>query len=251
METQCEHGSPILEARGLGVSYRAGLLGRRRVEALHDINLEVRAGEVCALIGANGSGKSSLLRCILGFLEPTSGQARLFGAAPDPRQLFGKVGVVLDGRLPLGRLSGLEFLTLTLNLAGHRSREARGRAASVLERLGLGAAMRRAHGSWSTGMERRLAFADAIALEAPLLVLDEPDSGLDPLALSILRRELEAHRARGGAAIVATHVLDALGADLFDRVLVLSKGRRVAFGPPAQVLGGRRVAEALADFEAS
>ncbi|MCB9880362.1 MAG: ABC transporter ATP-binding protein [Planctomycetes bacterium] len=247
---------PFVHVDGLCLEYRTGTFGSGRVQALRDLTFEIPPGSLWALVGANGSGKSSLIRCALGFRTPTKGSVRVFGEAPTTKNLRARVGVVLDGRLPLERLTGREYLTLTLAMAGFDRHAARERADEVLARLGLADASRRAHGTWSTGMERRLAFAEAIARQVPLLVLDEPGSGLDPLALQTLRNELEAHRARGGAALVATHVLDGLGADLFDRILVLHRGRAVQIGTPDVVLQNPldrgkqlRLAEALARYE--
>lgn len=221
---------------GVALLYRSGLFGRQQVEALRDVSFSLPSASLTALVGANGSGKSSLLRCLLGFEARHRGEIEILGLPAGDRLLRGRLGATLDARLPLGRLSGREYLRLAASVAGADRSEARRRADSVLDQLELSFAADRAHARYSAGMARRLAFAEALVREPELLVLDEPGSGLDPIAVSILRRTLEAQRAQGRSAIVATHVLDALGAELFDRVLVLEEGRLIHDGAPDVVL---------------
>lgn len=240
---EAKRQNTCIAVAGLSLEYRTGLFRRHRVHALRDISFEIATGTLTALVGANGSGKSSILRCLLDLETPSAGEARLLGHRCGSRELRGEVGAVLEGRLPLGRLTGREYLTLAASIGGQSRVSAQNRANTLLDALELDFAADRAHGQWSSGMERRLAFAEALVSNPEILVLDEPGSGLDPIALQVLRDALESHRAEGRSAIVATHALDAIGPDLFDRILVLVDGRLVADGTPDEVLGRERTRE--------
>ncbi len=228
---------PIVLVQSLSLTYRSGFLGRRRLAALRDVDLRVDAGTLVGVVGPNGSGKSSLFRCLLGLEHPLAKQLAVHGKRPGARRSLVHLGYVSEGRLPLGRLTAREFLTLTGAIANRRPGDARARADTLLERVGLSQARDRAHAEFSTGMERRLAFANALFHEPQLLILDEPSSGMDPLGIEMVRTELIAHTARGGTAIVATHSLEALGPETFDELCVLLDGRVVTHGHPSEVLG--------------
>ena len=226
-------------ASGLSLSYRTGalggLLGRGSFEALRDLSFDARAGEIVGVVGPNGSGKSSLFRSLLG-LEAARGDARLLGLRPGSRELRRRIGSSSDDGLPFPEFTALELLTLSGTLAGQDLGTARKRADSLLSRVGLADAGRRRHGEFSSGMQKRLALAQALLLEPEVLLLDEPTANLDPIGIQLVAEELRAFRDRGGCALVATHGLEDFPG-LFSRLLVLLEGRRVAFGTPDEVLG--------------
>jgi iron complex transport system ATP-binding protein len=211
--------------------------------ALHEVTFEVPRGEFVALAGPNGSGKTTLLRTLLGFLEPTSGRVELFGR-PGPeysiRERARKVAwvpqeealrddvpllrYVLYGRYahvpPLDRESVADFAL----------------ARRVLEQVGLADRADDGILSLSGGERQRAVLARALAQATPLLLLDEPTAHLDiGHQIDLLSRVRELSRSSGVTVIAALHDLN-LAARYADRIVVLSRGRRVADGPPQAVL---------------
>jgi len=224
----------LLEARGLGRVFRAGG-ALRPVEALRGVDLQVRAGEVTALLGANGSGKTTLLHCLLGILPPTEGRALLFGSPPGRPEDLRRVGFLPEEDPPWGNLRGREVLETTGRLHGLSRREAREKARSLLEEVGLAQAGERRFRTYSKGMARRLGLAAALAADPELLVLDEPTSGLDPLGSARVLERLRAFKEAGRGILLASHLFREVEA-LADRVVVLHQGRTAAQGPLEEVL---------------
>ena len=226
---------PRLEARG--VSYRAG-----EALLLDGVSIELRPGEVLALVGPNGAGKSTLLRVLAGDLAPTAGEVLLDGtalAAFSPRALalqravmpqqtvlqfsFTAFEVALMGRSPhLGTSRGESETDLAI------VREALARA-DVLALAG------RAYPSLSTGEQQRVTLARVLAQQSPILLLDEPTSALDIRHQELVMAIARERAAAGGAVLIVVHDLN-LAAACAGRVAVLQRGRLVACGTPWQVL---------------
>ncbi len=218
--------------------------GRRRV--LDGVSFEARAGRVTALLGANGAGKTTVLRVLLGVARPTSGRATIDGRPlaehPGPARV---AGFAPSGRVgPPGR-GAAEQARLVAAVAGLGPDA----AARALEDVGLGSAARRRAGTYSTGMHRRMALALALLGHPAALVLDEPTNGLDPLAARGLWDRTAAWAAAGGAVLLATHALaDALARA--DDVVILRAGRASFAGPVAAVGGTDRALGLLGGGEA-
>lgn len=192
---------------------------------LDGLALQVAAGEIYALLGGNGAGKSTALRLVLGFERPRAGRILVDGidVAADPAAARQRLAYVPESVALYEHLDPRETLDYFLALA-----EAP-RGASVVEpalaRAGLPeAAWSRRIGGFSKGMRQKVAIALAIARRAPLLLLDEPTSGLDPGASADFNRLLQALKAEGVAIVMVTH--DLLGAaDIADRIGFLAGGR--------------------------
>lgn len=229
-------GEFALHARGLTVRF-----GERT--ALQDVDLEVPRGQFVALAGPNGSGKTTLLRAALGFLGPDSGSVELFGTdvlrlsiaerarrvAWVPQQENPRDDAPLFEYVLYGRYAHLGWLQ-------RESADDREAAARALRAVGLGDRARDGILSVSGGERQRAILARALVQEAPLVLLDEPTSHLDIAhQLDLLTRVQELSRARGVTVVAALHDLN-LAARFADRIVVLSRGRRVADGPPAAVL---------------
>ncbi|MFQ5503939.1 MAG: ABC transporter ATP-binding protein [Planctomycetota bacterium] len=225
-----------ISVRGLSLTYRSGLFRRKEVHALEAVDLAAQRGEILGVAGPNGSGKSSLLRCLLGLERSRAERIRVLGQRPGARPALRQIGYLAEGRLPFPRLSAREFLTLCGTLTRWRVGKARARATELLDLVGLSQDADRPLGEFSTGMDRKLAFAQAIYHEPTQLILDEPSAGMDPLGVEIVTRELDAHRRGGGSTLIATHSLEDFSG-IMDRILVLLAGRRVALGTPDEVLG--------------
>lgn len=214
-------------AQCAGVTQRFGQL-----VAVNDADLRVGPGEVAGLLGANGAGKTTLIRILLGLLRPSAGEVRLFGEPPS-RRVRRRIGYVPQ------RLGLYDDLTPAENMAFARAVFG-GRGAV---RHGMPAGLR----SFSDtvvrdlplGVQRRVAFAQALAHQPGLLVLDEPTSGVDPLARARLWETIREAADAGAGVLVTTHYMDE--AAECDRLVVMAGGRVVAAGTPAEIVGAARV----------
>ncbi len=189
----------MLEAKNLSKSFGA-------VNALNDLNLSVQEGEILCLLGANGAGKTTAINLFLGFLEPSSGEALIDGVAAhqDPAGTKAKLGYIPEQVALYPQLSGLENLDYFLRLAGVKAKETE--LLEALEAAGLErAAARRKAGTYSKGMRQKVGIGIALAKKAPVLLLDEPLSGLDPSAANGLCGSLRQLRDNGRAILMATH----------------------------------------------
>jgi ABC-2 type transport system ATP-binding protein len=211
-------------AESLAVSRRFGPL-----LAVDAVDLRVGPGEVVGLLGANGAGKTTLIRLLLGLLPPSAGSVRLFGEAPS-RATRRRIGYVPQG------LGLYEDLTPRENLAFARAAFGGGPGELPGD---LGAVADVPVGRLPLGIQRRVAFALALAHRPELLVLDEPTSGVDPLARARLWEQIRAAAEAGAGALVTTHHMEE--AEECDRLVVMADGRVVAEGTLPGIVGDARV----------
>lgn len=203
------------------------------VQAVDALSFCVQPGEIFALLGPNGSGKTTTIRMILDILRPDSGSIRVLGAPaglanaahigylPEERGLY-RNAPVLDVMVYLGQLKGL------------RAREARERSLALLERLDLGGQARSKVRELSKGMQQKVQFAVTLLHEPQLLIVDEPFAGLDPVNAQVLEELLRELRADGVAIVMSTHQMHQVEA-MADRLLMISRGRRKLYGPVAEI----------------
>jgi ABC-2 type transport system ATP-binding protein len=190
--------------------------------------------EVVGLVGRNGAGKSTLLRVGAGLLRPSQGEARVLGLPATDRATRCRLGFCPDTERLYEGLTGREFVAWMLRLHGAPRTAARARAGEVLDELGLGAAMERAIRTYSKGMRQRVRLAQALAHRPAAVLLDEPMTGLDPVARSELGAVIRALPARGVGVLVSSHVLHELEA-IVDRVVFVHQGRVLAQGRVADL----------------
>lgn len=235
-----EHSMSVaVSVQGLEKSYPVGGWWRRgvpkRVCALRGVDLEVRRGEVFGIVGRNGYGKTTLIKCVASLLEPTAGTVQVLDLdtrrdGPRLRRRVGWVGA--DDRSFYYRLTGRQNLEFFGQLQGLDLAEVRTRTARLAAQLELERLVDRRFHEYSTGNRQRLAVARALLHEPELLILDEPTRSLDPFAARGLWRLLrEWIRADGRRAILITsHNLPEVE-EVSDRVGILGGGRLRACGP--------------------
>ena len=200
-----------------------------QVLAVDDVGLDVREGDIYGFLGANGSGKTTTVRMLLGLVLATSGDIELLGR-PMPRQaaaVLPRVGALVEGPAAYGHLSGRANLTLIDAAgAGAPQRSRRARVDDALEQVGLGQVAGRKVRAYSLGMRQRLGLAAALLRRPSLLVLDEPTNGLDPQGISEIRELLLGLHGRGTTVFLSSHLLAEVE-QLCTRVGVLDRGRLV------------------------
>lgn len=226
-------GAVVLKARGVSFAYGADLV-------LEDVDLDLRAGEFVALVGPNASGKSTLLKVLLGSLVARSGTVELFGRPPGDARERGRVGYVPQRPSLLSEVPAtVEEIVASGRLRAGAwwrgpSREDRDAVHHAIGSVGLGSSIDRPLHELSIGQQQRAFIARAFASEPSLLVLDEPIAGVDAESQRRFRDSLvHLLRQHGAGVLLVSHELAAV-ADVIDRVVVLK--RRVVFdGSPAEL----------------
>ncbi|AKN72815.1 ABC transporter ATP-binding protein [Streptomyces sp. PBH53] len=238
--------------RGLGKTYpavkgRRGTPGTPAVRATDGVELDVRRGEVFGLLGPNGAGKSTLVRQLTGLLRPDTGSVEILGhdIVRHPERAARILAYLGQESTALDELTVSLAAETTGRLRGLDVRRARAERDAVLEELGLTPIAGRALKKLSGGQRRLACFAAALVGRRPLLVLDEPTTGMDPVARRAVWAAVDRRRAEHGTTVLlVTHnVIEA--ETVLDRVAVLDEGRVIACDTPAglkaQVAGEVRV----------
>ena len=199
--------------------------------ALDALELEVRRGEVLGLVGPNGAGKTTALRLLIGQDAPSEGSVSIDGkdVAADPVAARAKLGYVPDGAPLYANLSPRQHLELVGRLHGLAEGTLRSKIEALVAALGLAERIDDPVGSFSRGMRQKAAVACAVLPHPPLLVMDEPLTGLDIPTAALLREVLAGWAAEGGAVLYTSHLLDVVER-VADRVAILSEGKLVAAG---------------------
>jgi len=206
--------------------------------ALHELSLDVAAGEIVALLGPNGSGKTTLFRILSTLIPPQDGAARIFDLDVSDAQQRDKVrrdiGVVFQNPSLDKELTAAENLTYHGQLYGLGGDELRARVNDLLSRVELAERRDERVKTFSGGMRRRVEIAKGLMNRPKLLLLDEPSTGLDPIARTDVWRYLEEVRKNNGVTVLlTTHLMDE--ADRCDRVIIMDAGKVVAEGTPASL----------------
>ena len=224
-----------VHASNLTYEYPArGKVAARR--ALDGVSFEVRRGEIFALLGPNGGGKTTLFKILSTAFSPTQGTALIFGfdvqkQADEVRQ---RIGVVFQNPSLDKKLTVLENLRYHGQLYGLRGSDLNTRVSEMMDRLAVADRAKDLVETLSGGLARRVELAKGLLHRPELLILDEPSVGLDPGARHDLWLYLQKLREKEGVTIlVTTHLIDE--GDRSDRVLVLNQGRIVAFDTPARL----------------
>jgi ABC-2 type transport system ATP-binding protein len=224
-------GSPLVaEFENVTKEYPLGLLRRRTLPALTDVNFRVEPGQVVGVVGPNRAGKTTLVKLLLALCRPTGGTVSRFGAPASDRRTLAKVGYVHESQAFPRYLSATDLLHYHGALALLPEAQVRRRVPELLEMVGLADRGRERISSFSKGMTQRLALALALLNDCELLVLDEPVEGLDQSGRSLLRDAITGQRERGRTVLMVSHLLPEVER-LCDRVVVLVGGRVAYEGP--------------------
>jgi ABC-2 type transport system ATP-binding protein len=213
---------PALHVSELGKVYG-------ELRAVQGLSFDVRPGEIVGLVGPNGAGKTSTLRCVSGILPPTSGAIHICGVDLKARPVQAKqaLAFIPDEPKLFDYLTVKEHLNLVARIYGVEGWEPR--AKELLGELELEGKELSLPAELSRGMKQKLMIACGFLHQPRLILLDEPLTGLDPLAIRKVKQSLKA-RAQGGAALLLSSHLLPLVEELCDRVLVIARGQKVAFG---------------------
>lgn len=228
--TSRRSGPPLLAADGL--TRRFGTF-----TAVDDVSILVEPGEIVGLLGANGAGKTTVIRMLLGLLRATAGAASMFGETPS-RSSRRRLGYVSQGLGLYRDMTVDENIAFQTAAFGAHARDV-GLPPELAEMRG------RLVGSIGLGAQRQLAFACVVSHRPDLLVLDEPTSGVDPLARARLWDAIRSEVARGIGVLVTTHYMEE--AQQCDRLVLMAAGKVAAAGTVAEIISGRQVVEVTAD----
>lgn len=216
----------IVEVRDFAMSFG-------KTEVIHDVSFEVKKGETFGLLGSNGSGKTTIIRALLGIYQPAAGELLLngepysvdkgvrLGYLPEERGLY-KKETVLDVMVYFGQLKGM---TQT---------EARQWSLKYLERVGLDEKARKKIDTLSGGQQQKVQLGVTIMNDPELLILDEPTKGFDPVNRRLLMDIIEEHQAKGATVIFVTHAMEEVER-LCDRIVLLKDGGVAEYGTVASI----------------
>lgn len=201
-------------------------LGGKQI--VSDLSFEIQPGEVFALLGANGSGKTSTIRSLLNIYQATSGRLFVDGKPYTPERSH-LVGYLPEERGLYVRSSVIDVMTYFGQLKGMSSTDARAFSMEYLERVGLADKAKVVVKKLSGGQQQKVQLGVAIINHPKLLILDEPTKGLDPINRKLLLDIVEEYRQKGTAVIYITHLMEEVER-LADRVLIIKDGKRLAYG---------------------
>ncbi len=197
-------------------------------QVLKDIDLEVPHGQIFGLLGPSGCGKTTMVKIIAGILESTSGQTYVLEQRMPDLNAMNQIGYMSQSDALYENLTAAENLHFFGSIYGMNKAEVNSRAVEVMELVSLGDDLQKPVNAYSGGMKRRLSLAIALLHNPPLLVLDEPTVGIDPLLRQSIWKELNNLADRGVSILLTTHVMDE--AEKCHQLAMMREGRLIATG---------------------
>jgi daunorubicin resistance ABC transporter ATP-binding subunit len=239
-----ENPEVAISVAGLGKTFG-------EIQALDDLDLTIQAGTVFGLLGPNGAGKTTLVRVLATLLAPTAGRAEVLGhdVVREPLAVRRRIGLAGQFAAVDGELTGRENVDMIARLYRMNPRDAARRTSEVLERFELTDAADRRVATYSGGMRRRLDLAAGLIGRPPVVLLDEPTTGLDPRSRQELWAIVDELRRDGTTVLLTTQYLDEADR-LTQRIAVVDHGRIAADGTPAELkaaIGGNVLSVRVAD----
>jgi ABC-2 type transport system ATP-binding protein len=227
--------APAIEILGLTKDYPVGFWRPKMCRSLDNLSFEVREGEVFGFLGPNGAGKTTTMKLLMGLIFPTSGTARIRGRSIDDIGMHTEIGYLPEQPYFYDYLTARELLNYYAQFSNYSASERRERVEKNLERVGLSAAGDVQLRNFSKGMLQRVGIAQAILHDPPVVILDEPMSGLDPVGRREVRDIILDLRKQGRTVFFSTHILSDAEM-LCDRVAVLASGKLQGVGAPREVV---------------
>ncbi|MCX7722011.1 MAG: ABC transporter ATP-binding protein [Verrucomicrobiae bacterium] len=224
----------VVSVRGLTKIFK-DFWGRPKARAVDNVDFDVRRGEVFGLLGPNGSGKTTIIKMLLGLLHPTKGHIEVFGRSPRDVATKSRIGYLPEESYLYRYLDSRETLDFFGTLFRLPAAERQRRIEQLLEMVGLAQTRTRPVGEFSKGMQRRIGLAQALINDPDLVLLDEPTSGLDPIGCREMKDLIRTLASRGKTIILSSHLLADVE-DVCDRVLILYGGRVQAIGSLQELL---------------
>ncbi|MEE9124767.1 MAG: ABC transporter ATP-binding protein [candidate division NC10 bacterium] len=225
----------VVKTEGLTKEFRTGFW-RTRVRVLHDLNLEVRQGEIFGYLGPNGAGKTTTMNLLMGLIYPTAGRAWILGRDVSDVAVKAAVGFLPENPYFYTYLTGWEFLNFYGQLFGIPSGERRRRIEELLHLVGLSDAGKLQLRKYSKGMLQRIGLAQALINDPQAVFLDEPMSGLDPVGRKEVRDLILSLKAKGKTVFFSSHIIPDVEM-ICDRVGIIVNGRLIRVGPLEELLG--------------
>lgn len=236
--------APVVEIRNLSKTYR--LMMGKEIHAVSDLTLSIEKGETFAIVGPNGSGKTTTMKILLGLLFPTSGDVSLFGKAAGDAYAQARVGYLPEAPYFYEYLDGRELLLFYGKLCNVPDDVLEQRVEALLKMVDLherGADL--PIRAYSRGMRQRIGIAQAMINEPELLILDEPTNGLDPIGTVQVRQFILDQKRQGRTMLLCSHLLSEVEA-VADRVAILHRGKLIAAGPVSELVPESQVWQLVA-----
>lgn len=224
----------VIEIRNLSKIYR-DFWGRKKVQAVKSLSLDVMKGEVFGLLGPNGSGKTTTMKMLLGLLFPTSGEMTILGKPASDVSKNERIGYLPEESYLYRFLNADETLDFYGRLFNMSAADRARRSDELIEMVGLGKARRRQLKEYSKGMTRRIGLAQALINDPDLVLLDEPTSGLDPIGTREMKDLIHQLKAQGKTVVMCSHQLADVQ-DVCDRIAVLFQGELKVLGRVDELL---------------
>jgi len=227
----------LIDVRGLSKTFTTGFFRKKKVQAVKGVTFDVKRGEIFGFLGPNGAGKTTTIKMLTGLIEPSGGDAFLFGQKVPSPKARAKIGFLPENPYVYPYLTPREFVTMCGQLSGMRGKKLDTRTMEVLDSVGIAYAADRQVRRLSKGMLQRTGLAAALVSDPDMLILDEPMSGLDPVGRKEVRDLIFKERDAGRTIFFSTHILSDVEA-MCDRVTILRKGEAVVEGEIRTLLRG-------------
>jgi len=217
--------SPAIEIDDLRMVY-SGLWGHEKVRALDGISFDVKRGEIFGFLGPNGAGKTTAIHILMNFIFPTGGNARIFGLPVTDPSCRRQLGFLPELFSFDKFLRGKKLLQYLGALSGVPKSEIDKRGRELMEFFDMKDAINRKVKTYSKGMTQKIGLAQAMIGDPDLLILDEPTSGMDPIAKSHVKQKFLELKGRGKTVFLSTHILSDVQ-QIADRVAIINKGKMI------------------------
>ncbi|MFA6286849.1 MAG: ABC transporter ATP-binding protein [Opitutaceae bacterium] len=226
-----------IEIRDLTKDFPLTLRGVK-LRAVDNLTLSIPEGQVFGLLGPNGSGKSTTIKIILGLLDPTVGECKVFGVPSGRVDSRLNVGYLPEAPYFYRYLSGTELVRFYGRICGVPRKRLDDRVKEVIDWVGLSGAAHRRVGTYSKGMLQRIGLAQALVHDPRLIILDEPTAGVDPVGSAEISELILKLKAQGKTVLITSHLLAQIE-DVCDRVAILDKGKLILEGDMNDLVGQR------------